>query len=163
MKIRNFKKDKSFSDQFIPQVKKILGEYLITEATFSLDANEATDLLIMQAKDLRIACRIRRYGYYHKFPNEFTIRSIRDSGAKTEMEKITNGFSDYYLYGHASKCQTKVEHYFVLDMRRFRSSLIRANDELKNKMYTKQKNTNENSFLCFDIRKFEPEMLIASA
>ena len=49
-----------WSDIFLPQIKKIVGPLLLEPASFELDASEATDLVVLKARDMRIGCRVRR-------------------------------------------------------------------------------------------------------
>jgi hypothetical protein len=59
------------------------------------DMKEATDFVVT-LKGGRVAVRIRKDvgGRYH----DLTIRSRRRSGAKTELQKIKEGYADFYLY-----------------------------------------------------------------
>ena len=45
---------------------------------------------------------VRTPGYVQRadYANEFTIRARRDSGAKTELAKVLEGWGDYLFYGH---------------------------------------------------------------
>lgn len=80
--------DRKWSDVMIPQIKRLVGPKLLEESSFENDAQQATDLMILNARDKRIAARVRRPGYADRYPYEFTIRSHRDSGSKTELEKL---------------------------------------------------------------------------
>ena len=59
------------------------------------------DLVILKARSMAIGVRVRRPGYAERFPGQFTIRSHRESGAKTELRKIVEGWGDWLFYGHA--------------------------------------------------------------
>ena len=87
--------DREWSDLYIPAVKQIVGPLLLEETSFEVDTNQAADLIVMKARDMMIAARVRRPGYAERYPWEFTIRSYRDNGTKTEMQKIVDGFGDY--------------------------------------------------------------------
>ena len=88
MKLIDWQDDKKWSDRFIPFIKPILGLYLIGEATQEDDKNKNTDLIVFKMDAVRIACRIRRYSYYKKYNDEFTIRNTRPSNNKSELAKI---------------------------------------------------------------------------
>jgi len=93
-------KDKRWSDKFLFIVRVILKRNIahlvgITVAPVIQDTKQATDVIISISRP-HVAVRIRRQGY-DKF-RDWTIRSSRDSGSKTELEKLREGFADWYLY-----------------------------------------------------------------
>ena len=59
-----------------------------------MDRLQATDLVMLDARDMRIAARVRRPGYFQRYPHQFTIRSSLPSGGETELSKIVNGKGD---------------------------------------------------------------------
>jgi hypothetical protein len=93
-----FDRDFDWQRQFLPRVKQLIANYLITEAAPEEDKEHNTDLLVLKATTMRIACRIRKSGDL-KYEGEFTIRSKRPSGAKTELAKVIEGWGDYIFYG----------------------------------------------------------------
>jgi hypothetical protein len=86
-------------------MRRIIGFYLIDVAPQELDVKEATDLVgdySFQTKGgVRIAARIRSYEkYFRSYPHDVTFRLWRDSGARTEWEKIfKDGHGDWFWYG----------------------------------------------------------------
>jgi hypothetical protein len=98
-----YKRDREWSEQFIPSIKHIVGPRLLVAADHRRDTRQATDLLIFTARDMRIAARVRRPGYAERYPWDFTIRAKRDSGAETELSKIAKDFGDWMFYGHAAE------------------------------------------------------------
>lgn len=148
-----FERDKEWSDRYLHQIKKIVGPLLLEPAPLEMDWNEATDLKILKARDLRIACRIRRPGYSDAYPYDFTVRYSRPFGAKTELEKIMDGFGDLAFYGHANR-EHKIDRYFVLDLDVFRFALNLDSDGQYIR-YTRKDNRDESSdFIAFDLRSF---------
>lgn len=97
--MNNWQDDKRWSDRFIPEIKRILGLYLIGEPPAEEDAERNTDLIVLKMEAVRIACRIRRPEYFSKYPDDITIRTSRPSGTKTELAKLIEGFGDYFFYG----------------------------------------------------------------
>jgi len=101
--------DKAWSDKFLPEVKRILGLYLIGEAPLEEDQAHNTDLIVLRMESVRIGCRIRRYetsgGYqtFEKHKEEFTIRNSRPSGVLSELAKIITGWGDYFFYAFSSQ------------------------------------------------------------
>lgn len=91
--------DKAWSDRYLDEVKGILGRVLIGPAPEEDDRERNTDLIVLKMDSVRIACRIRREEYFRKFPHQFTIRTSRPNGNKTELAKIVEGWGDYFFYG----------------------------------------------------------------
>lgn len=150
--------DRRWSDAFIPAIKKIVGPLLLEESSFEVDTKQAADLVILNARDKTIAARVRRTGYADRYPYEFTIRAKRDTGAKTELEKIVDGFGDWMFYGHADKNGVDVSRWMVIDLSGLRAALIRQKAP-----YQKQSNGDGTHFIAFDIRKLPESCLISSS
>lgn len=102
--------DKKWSDVFLPEIKMFLGLHLIGEPAVEEDELRNTDLIVLKMAAVRIACRVRRYQYFEnrKYVHEFTIRSGRPRGTKTELDKILDGWGDYIFYGFADKKETSL-------------------------------------------------------
>jgi hypothetical protein len=121
-----WKDDKKWSDIFIPEIKQILGktfnvdEDLIVEADDEEDMKHNTDIVLL-INSKRVACRIRRLFYYNKhyYRNDFTIRTDRPSGSKTELEKIREGWGDYFFYGFGD--EEKLLWWGIGDLKTFRN------------------------------------------
>lgn len=62
--------------------------HLLRVAPDYLDTRHATDLPMLDGRDMRIAARVRRHGYAGRYPYDFTIRSRLPSGNPTELAKI---------------------------------------------------------------------------
>ncbi|MGB5963379.1 MAG: hypothetical protein WBG73_22270 [Coleofasciculaceae cyanobacterium] len=156
--------NREWSDRYIPEIKSIVGSHLLIESPLEIDRQQATDLIVLNAKNLAIACRLRRPGYTDKYPYEFTIRSRTASGATTELQKITNGWGDWMFYGHAaSEPGIKINHWFLINLTSWRAHMIRRNrtairgDEILN--------SDGSGFAWFDLSSFPPEppILVASS
>lgn len=116
------KKDWEWADTFLPQIVDILKSnaiYIleIRIADSDKDTKEATDLVISVTGG-DVAVRIRR-GKYHKY-RDWTIRSVRDSGAKTELNKLRDGFAKWYLYLWTDS--ENIVDWILVDLERSRSS-----------------------------------------
>lgn len=118
--MNGWKDDKRWSDRFLPEIKRILGEHLIGEPPIEEDQERNTDLIVLKMEAVRIACRIRRNEYLEKYPNEFTIRTKRPTGIKTEIEKIIEGWGDYLFYGFSNKEENKLAGWFIISLNAFR-------------------------------------------
>jgi hypothetical protein len=93
--------DKRWSDRFIPEIRGIVARHLILEAPLEEDQQRNTDLIVLRSSAVRIACRVRRAQYAERYGDEFTIRTRRLYGAKTELAKLLEGWGDALFYGFA--------------------------------------------------------------
>lgn len=155
--------NRRWSDTFLPEIKRIVGAHLLKTATDLLDMKQATDLLMLDAKDMRIAARVRRPGYSATYPYEFTIRSRVPSGAETELSKIVNGKGDWMFYGHASATGLGLDRWWLIDLKAFRAALIRQANSGVSLRCGDKKNPDGSCFKWFDIRSFpkEPPLVVA--
>ena len=154
----SYSADRRWSDAFIPAIKKIVGPLLLEESSFEVDTQQAADLVVMNARDKTIACRVRRSGYAERYGYEFTIRSQRDSGAKTEREKIIDGFGDWMFYGHAHTDGMNVSRWMVVSLPALRAAIIR-----KQAAAIKQSNGDGTHFVAFDVRAIPESCLVATS
>lgn len=160
----SYSKDRAWSDLKLPAIRQIVGPLLLEPADFKVDAMEATDLMIIQARDLRIAARVRKAEYAQKYPYEFTIRSSRTSGAKTEMAKIIEGFGDWMFYGFSDDDNGPgIGRWYLIDLAIFRANLIWFNQKKHLAIDRKDNHDNTTSFVSYDIRSFEGKILVASS
>ena len=95
--------NRRFSDEIMQEVCRCLGPMVLRPASHELDTQEATDLVMLDVKDIAIGVRVRRaHQFAHPKDKEFTIRS-RCRGHKTELDKIREGMGDWLFYGFANK------------------------------------------------------------
>jgi len=141
--------DKRWSDRFLPEIKRILGEYLIAEAPFDEDAEHNTDLIVLRLAAVRIACRVRKHEYIARYGGEFTIRSGRPSGAKTELTKIIEGWGDYLFYAFSDDAELHLAKWILGDLRAFRLFINRELAAGRKPWLAKDNHDNSSSFLCF--------------
>ncbi|MFN3662809.1 hypothetical protein [Yoonia sp.] len=150
------------SDRILPEIRSLVGGHLLEVAADPFDMLQATDLMMLDARDIRVAARVRRPGYGNRYPNEFTIRSRVPSGAETVLSKIVNGAGDWLFYGHANASHTGMEAWCLIDLKAFRAGLIRQ----ANGHYIRcgdKANHDGTWFKWFDIRSFpqNPPLVIA--
>lgn len=156
--MNGWEKDKQASDIFIPEIKQILGLYLIGEANREEDQERNTDLIVLKMETIRIACRVRDKKYMDKYSNEFTIRCRRPSGTKTELKKIIEGWGNYFFYGFGCKDSGELIMWKLADLNVFRLAYNRF--LFKGKKYTEIQNHDESSsFMAFPWSDF-PENLV---
>ena len=172
--------DREWSDRFIPAAKRIIGPELLDVAPLEVDCTQATDLIVLTAGTKNIGVRIRSYGFAERYPNQFTIRSHRDSGAKTELAKIIDGWGDWFFYGYeAADPSTDISPWMLLDLRAFRAGLVRELAEVvrhlerqpprpprKNPLVWGKKDNNDGTqFRFYDVTSFpaHPPTIVASS
>lgn len=121
--MKSWQIDKKWSDKFLPEIKRILvknaGAFLeVAIAPDEDDQEKATDLIVTVDSG-QVAVRIRRDGYNKKY-RDWTIRSYRTSGQKTELEKLQSGFARWYLYLWTE--QDSVNDWILVDLDKARIS-----------------------------------------
>ena len=159
----SWKDDKKWSDKFLPEIKKILGQHLIGEPPFEEDQERNTDLIVLKMDAVRIGCRVRRYNYFSNYGNEFTVRAGRPSEVKTELTKIIEGWGDYFFYGFSNIDETGFIKWTLFTLNEFRlwynRYLIKNNGATPGQ---KNNNTDNSSyFLAFKINDLPPSFIVA--
>jgi hypothetical protein len=104
----------------MPEVKRTLGEYLIGEAPYEEDRDRNTDLIVLRMEAVRVGCRIRRPAYLDRYADEFTIRTARPNGCKTELAKIIEGWGNYMFYGISDAAEEHLACWVLLNLSGFR-------------------------------------------
>lgn len=120
--------DMSFSEACMPEVKKILGSVFFRKAPKHLDQQRNTDLIVLTAGDMQIACRIRRAWEIQRsgltlvkqYPYDVTFRSSRDNGTETELSKMLGGYGTHMFYGFGD-VQHRIVRWVILDLHAVRS------------------------------------------
>lgn len=152
--------NRHWSDKFLPQIGAIVGPHLVCTSSFEVDTQKATDLVMVSAKGLDLACRVRRPGYAEKYPFEFTVRARTRFGAKTEMPKLIDGCGDWMFYGHANSSEI-ISRWWLIDLSAWRSAMIR-DKKIRQSARNIIPNKDGSGFCSFDIRDFpdDPPILI---
>jgi len=119
------------NSKYLLQVKRILisKAYIFTkfrEATIKEDQELGFDA-VLSFPDTKIPIRIRKEEYI-KY-SDFTVRSKSRSGGRTEIDKIRDGFGDFYFYAWSDesifkKENNKIISYMILDLNIFRSTIV---------------------------------------
>ncbi len=113
-------RDFEFGRLYLRHLRAICGVLLIEEAPFEEDTQRATDLIVLRLDAIRVACRVRRARYLVDYAGQFTIRSRRPGGERTEMAKILwDGWGDYMIYGFEGT-PTRLAAWTLLDLDVFR-------------------------------------------
>lgn len=158
--MNDWKADKLWSDRFIPEIRRIVGPYLLIPSSLVQDQQEAADLVVLKGQSMTIACRVRRPGFLPKYRDEFTIRCQRDNGSKTELEKITEGWGDWMFYAHSNEFQDGFALWWLLDLSIWRAHLIRGKGQIQRGTTSNHDGTH---FAWFNITSFpiDPPLVIA--
>jgi hypothetical protein len=153
--------DWEWSDEYMPIVKEIVGPHLLQKSPYAVDAKQATDLVVVRGKSLTTGVRMRRPYAAENWPYQFTIRLKRDSGAKTELAKIIDGWGDIFFYGFAGDAHQKIQGYYLIDLNVFRKCMI-YEEPRKSIVSGRQSNKDGTHFKWFDVRSFSEEMFLDS-
>lgn len=165
-----YRDDRSWSDRYLPAIRQLVGPHLLIPAPIELDTQQATDLIVLRARDMMIACRVRRYGYVDRYPFDITLRSKRDTGSRTELEKIVEGWGDWMFYGHSAATGDAIERWYLLDLHQWRREFVREGlrsalkkDAKYRGVIQPQSNGDGTHFVAFDVRRFPSALVIASS
>ena len=116
-----YKENRQWADSYLGQVAKILRENAaalmhVFIAPDDVDRKNATDVILRLAGG-DVAVRLRRPGCKYR---DLTIRSRLESGYRTELSKIKEGFADWYLYGWLDH-QGKIDEWILVDLDKARA------------------------------------------
>lgn len=157
--MEEWKVQKKWSDRFMPEIKRILGETFICEAPEEEDQLRNTDLIILKMDGLRFACRMRKYEYFLKYPNDITIRNGTAYNNVTELTKIIKGYGDYFFYGFSNSEETEIISYKIINLSELRLWLSRNffnGTHLWSQMY----NADGTKFLAINTTNFDKHIII---
>lgn len=160
--------DYRFGMQFFGDAKRIIGPHLLDPAPMLLDVKEATDLLVIGARDKRIAYRVRRDSSINdKWRHEVTIRSSRRSrtGApiSTELEKILQGHADWMFYGWGDEDTHRLTTWHLIDLDVFRN-LCAADRYTAQRIRQPISNPDGmTAFVALDLRDLPRDLIIDSS
>jgi hypothetical protein len=133
---RDYKCDRQWADSYEDQVLRILTELMphlvmLYVASDEKDMKQATDFEV-RMKGGAIAVRLRRTKKCRW--RDLTIRTHRDTGSKTELAKIKEGYAFRYFYGWIDENGIIVE-WMLVDLNKVRSSklLDKKRQEIPNK------------------------------
>jgi hypothetical protein len=163
-----FDEDDAFTRRYLPTVAAVIAPYVLVPAPFVLDANEATDMISLVAKrDGGVAIRIRRHGYAEQYGYDFTIRTHRPNGVKTELAKILDeGHGEYLFYGHAARGDAPLlARWLLIDLRRLRGTIMRFGwrEIVRRGMARKRRNPDGTRFIACDIRLWPADIIVAAS
>src|SRR3989304_10383991 len=110
----------SWSKLWIPELRRLIGPHVLRPGNFREDALEGTDLIVLTADRLRIACRVRHPGKSRFWGDQVTFTDLRESGAPCEADKgLRGGWGGLFFYGHATEddpARGEIDPWFLLDL-----------------------------------------------
>jgi hypothetical protein len=120
----NYPIDRYWADTYMPAIEQLVRKVAHRIISFTIapeqeDTKQATDYLIT-VETGKIACRVRRPQCQFR---DFTIRAWRKKGLKTELSKIKEGCSRWYIYAWA-KDSKLLENAVLVDLDRLRQSRL---------------------------------------
>ena len=149
-KIQRSEVDK-FNDQIIEILKKHFNTDIVKIAKDYTDKNFATDFVVYTDKEqYSIACRLRQFEMFLRYPDEFTIRK------DTEIAKIRSGLVDYAIYGFVDPFNEKIIAYRILDLNVFRNAIDIIYDDRK----PLPNNDGGHDFYTYRIDEFPAELVV---
>lgn len=162
----SYESDRAWSDRCLPHVTAIVGQRLLVPAPIERDRNEATDLIVLHGRNVTIAVRLRRAAkYLGKYPGQFTIRSDRESGAKTELAKIIDGWGDWLFYGYGTDAGD-IPEWMLVDLTIFRAAVLYQPQLIARPtppVSGRQSNHDGTHFAWFHAPSLWPRVLIAAS
>ena len=143
----NYEDKRKFSDKFVTEVKKILGEQFLIEAPLIEDLKKNTDIRSFVMWPIRYGFRVRSNSDIH-FNKDFTLfyESPKGSEIEVEFHKMLKGYGDYFLYGFADEEEKGFACWGICNLNVLRGFIenyaAKNNGELPGKIipkYTKKK------------------------
>lgn len=141
--------NRNWADRFISQQKKIIGEHKIKDissleqASQEKDSNEATDM-VLKVGGQSISLRVRKTGKFR----DFTIRTKSEGHGKTEIDKLKEGYGNYYLYCWAEG--DTITEWMFLDIEKIRQSGLLIYAPLKNGTKTNWSDGTKFTWISFE-------------
>jgi hypothetical protein len=161
--------DYTWQAQFLSRIREIIGPLILAEAPFDIDVKQATDLIVLNLRQAQgrpienIGCRVRRPDM-QQFAHQFTLRYSRPTGAKTEYEKIKEGWCEWLFYAIALGYGFEFYCWTIIDLGAFRYHLATPSSREQIRPLTETKtNRDGTKFLCLPIDGFpaNPSIIVA--
>jgi hypothetical protein len=119
----------------------------------------------MDAVRIAVRMRTKRYAENESYLGEFTIRTERFSGAKTELRKILSGFGDFMFYGFEHPDGERLGRWTLIDLNAFREAFSEMQYKSPAGVMPGNKRINgdgSSAFVPFRFSDFPPELVVAS-
>lgn len=159
--MNTFNKRKTWSDRFTPEIKRILGETLLSEGTVFEDRHKNTDLTLTAPFPPRISCRVRKNNFLKNYGEQFAINIVETYNCQCELHKIMTGYGDYVFYAFANADETALAQWFIGDLSVFRNWFF-GHIQTRNKLpgFIQNSNNGAGQFRCFRLSELPPNFII---
>jgi len=145
-----YNNDRAIEDKFSTIIKNILGNFFITKQDID-DLEKGKDFAIYHIQPFSVAVRLRRFDYFQKYRDEFTVRWSRPSGVRTEIDKIRDREVQYFMYGFLSLREDRIIQYFIADLKYFTNQQPYA---------IIPNNPNDSELAVFKLNQFPKEFIV---
>lgn len=124
--MRNFEVNFTYQERLLDRVKAILKSKAELFISFEVandeqDKRQATDMVLTVKGGQRIAVRVRRPE--HRKWTDITIRCRSVSGMKTELDKLREGWGDWYVYAWEDQAH-QLSRWCIIDLDRVRAEKL---------------------------------------
>lgn len=114
-----------FERRKVPEVQAILKRHAMSFVKFEIadseqDTQQATDLVI-KVSGGAVGVRVRTFSSTGNRYRDLTIRTRSRYGQRTEIDKLRDGWGDFYFYGW-DNAQGHIDEYMLLDLAILRSA-----------------------------------------
>jgi hypothetical protein len=152
----DWKEQKNWSDRFLREIRMHLGDFLLSEPPEQEDCERNSDLMVLRLRSIRIGCRIRKFDFFEKYPNDITVRSSIPGG-KTELAKMIEGWGDYFFYGFANESETRLQAWRIIDLKPFRLYLAQHMSRNGGSLPGSERKNRDggSAFRAFNVKHFE--------
>lgn len=145
----DFAQNFAYQERLLDQIKTILKSKAQLFVSFEIanaeqDMKQATDMVLTIQGGQLIAVRCRRPE--HRKWQDVTIRCRSRNGGKTELEKLKEGWGDWYVYAWEDDNHT-LSRWCIYDLHRVRQS------GLLDKLREIRKNPDGTAFIAIPLRE----------
>lgn len=126
----DFKSNFAFQDGYMQQIESIVkrnAQHMITTRLASKieDSQQSTDMVMQVDAGVTIAIRIRRPNCHFR---DLTIRSQSWGNGKTELDKLREGWGDWYVYAWANT-QGILDEWMLVNIHTMRNAGLLGKDK----------------------------------
>lgn len=117
-----YEENREFADSLSDTLKRIIHDNIGIIASVKASGHQAdkatcTDFVVSTSSGNTIAARVRRPGVMFR---DFTLRA-KSGSARTELEKIRDGYGDWFLYAWSAE-SGEIADWLLVDLNRLRLS-----------------------------------------
>jgi len=156
---------KKQADEYMPGVRSVLGVFFFREATVVEDREENTDLRIIQARDLRIAVRVRTPDTLRRAqieaPSWLQEITFRSGGEIQKMFRKDLG--THFFYGFGNEDGRSLHSWILVDLDLLRRCA--AIDQIMGRKYnvTHVDMDDGTAFEALDMLSVDPSCIVAAS